>query len=134
MSIKVKGALQASSRVPMGAQSNSLFLDVLALSHLQCLPQHHCIMLHLHRVASALPLQDWPPFHSPPLLSFHPSPLLPFHIPHPPSSPSLSSVRLVPICRGLAVRCSADRAGRSRTRLSGSAAAVFEVKVALCSV
>lgn len=51
-------------------QAWSRLLDILALSHLQCFPQHHCIMLHLHRIASALPLQGWPPFHSPaPLFS-----------------------------------------------------------------
>lgn len=77
-SIKVKGSLEAASLVSIRAWSNNLPLDVLAPSHLQCLPQHHCIMLHLHRIASALPLQDRPPFHSPPLL---PSPTHPLPLP-----------------------------------------------------
>lgn len=91
---------------------NSLPLDVLALSHLQCLPQRHCIMLHLHRIASALPLQDWPRRSLPPLSS-----LALFYISFSSLVIPLSSVRLVPISGGLAASCCADGAGHGSVGL-----------------
>lgn len=86
-----------------------------------------CIVLPLHCLCkTATP----PPPHPFPLSSLALLYLFPFPLVIP-----LSSVRLVPISRGLAVSCCADRAGRARTWLSRSAAAVvFEVKVAVCTV
>lgn len=118
-SIKAKGAFQASSRgTPMGTWTSSLALDVLAQSHLQCFCPHHRIMLHLHHIASALPLQGLSPFFCYPLFLIFP-----------PRHPPLSCVRLVAVGRGMAVSCCADGAARGSGR--SAAAAVFDAKVVL---
>lgn len=71
ISIKVKGALQRSLLAVAGP-SAAADVSWTPLPRLICSasPQHHCIMLHLHRIASALPLQDWPLF----TLAFSPCP------------------------------------------------------------
>lgn len=97
--IKVKNTLQESLLVPKGPFSGSLLSGVLAKSHLHCFPQHHCIMLNLHQIASAFHLQDWLPTTSPRAL------FMSLPVPFP-------SVTLVPICRGLALCHWARRAGR----------------------
>lgn len=109
-----------SSQAPMGTWSNSLPLDVLAMSHLQCFPHCTtalcciCIILPLHCLCKTCPL------FATPSSSFFPL-VIPTSL-----SLSLSSVRLVPISSSLAVSCCAERAGHGSV-----AAVVFEVKVVL---
>lgn len=113
-----------SSIIPWGTWTSgpSLPSDVLARSHRQSPPPlHHCIMLHLHHIASASPLQGLSPSFSVAGSSSY------FPLRHPPPQPPVSAWWHSAGGTAAMLLCSRGRTGLGRS----AAAAAFDVKVAL---